>query len=187
MDSEQGITKQISEDAWSVPVIGIMSNAEFRKFGRLLHELGRRNIFMRYKYIARFYPHGMLEQIVDLLNSTSGKRKRSNDRHLPNPKRQRTDDSDSAEPEMNDKQDEDSATLSDDDFYEGDSSDEAEDDDDDDDEHGEVAEDQHDDSPPNPELLAYLTQEIRHHVSVQTNVVMVLNRATQTENLISMN
>lgn len=90
------------------------------------------------------------------------------------------DDSNSAEPEMNDKQDGDSAALTDDDFYEGDSSD------DDDDGHEQVSEDQHDESPPNPELLAYSTQEIRHHVSVQTNVVMVY-RAIQTENLIPMN
>lgn len=108
-------TKQVSDDTWIVPQVGTLSTAEFRKLRRLLHDLGRRNIYMRYKYIGRLYHSGLLEQIVELLNNTGEKRKRSKDEGLPDPKRKSADD------------DEEDAALTDYDSNQGDSSDEAED------------------------------------------------------------
>ena len=108
-------SKQVSDDVWIVPQIGNLPTAEFRKLRRLLHDLGRRNIYMRYKYIGRLYHSGLLKQIVELLNNTSDKRKRSKDEGLPDPKRKSTD------------EDEEDSALTDYDSDRGDSSDDAED------------------------------------------------------------
>ena len=71
MDSAQASKSTISKPCREVPVIGTLSTAEYRKLRRLLHDLARRNIYMRFKYIARLYHSGMLEQIVASLNATS--------------------------------------------------------------------------------------------------------------------
>ena len=124
-------TKNISDGVWIVPVVGFLSTAEYRKLRRLLHDLGRRNISMRFKYIARLYHSGMLEKIVDLLNETGGKRKRSDDEDededereaLPDPKRKAGDNSET--PQSHEEKEDDSA-FTDYDSDEGDSSDEDE-------------------------------------------------------------
>ena len=109
-------SQDVSDDVWIVPQVGTLPTAEFRKLRRMLHELGRRNIYMRYKYIGRLYHAGVLEQMVELLNKTSEKRKRSEDESLPEPKRKSADETE-----------EDDSALTDYDSNQGDSSDEAED------------------------------------------------------------
>lgn len=122
----------VSDDVWIVPVVGQLSTTEYRKLRRLLHDLGRRNIYMRFKYVARLYHSGLLEQLVDFLNETGGKRKRSEDEEeneeLPEAKRKAGDDAQI--PKSNDNNEEDAA-LTDYDSDDGDSSDEDEEDEED--------------------------------------------------------
>ena len=59
---------------------------EFQQLKKITQELRKRNIYMKFKYIARLYQSGAIQQMVETLNKTHSKRKRSNE-HLPDAKR----------------------------------------------------------------------------------------------------
>lgn len=180
MDSKSVSTNDISKDYWDVPVVGTLSTAEYRKLRRLLHDLGRRNIYMRYKYVARFYHSGMLEKMIELLNTTSDKkRKRSDDGDLPDAKRKVSDGTDK---QQSDDNNEDDSALTDHDSNDGDSSDEAEAEEDDDEDEEQDEDKQGKEKEENSRLHFYRCPlRCRHHVSMQTDNVMTFDQSTQTD------
>lgn len=172
MNSQTTSKNTISEDSWHFPIIGNLPTSEYRILRRLLHELGRRNIYMRYKYIARFYHSGVLEKMVQTLNATSRKRKRSKkERELPDAKRTTTERTEEQKP-SNEKQEDDSA-LTDHDSNDGDSSDEAEAEAEDDDEMENEDENEkeykNENLPSTGKYFYHLAWHSRHHVSTQTD------------------
>ena len=168
-------TKKISDDIWIVPGVGHLPAAEYRKLRRLLHDLGRRNIYMRFKYVARLYYSGMLEKLVDFLNETGKKRKRSEEENekdkLPEAKR-KAGDNDAQTPESKEN-DEDDSALTDLDSNDGDSSDEDEDEDEDEEEEEEEKNEKN--GIKFTEGLFRSLYRARHHVSTQTDASMNLN------------
>lgn len=157
MSSTQVPKSSISEESWHFPMIGNMPTSEYRILRRLLHELGRRNIYMRYKYIARFYHSDVLEKMVETLNTTSRKRKRSNKQEeLPDTKRNTTESSDKQQP--SNEQSENDSALTDLDSNDGDSSDETE---------TEAEEDENIKSV--GKYHYHLAWHCRHHVATQTD------------------
>lgn len=169
MSSQPVTQKSISEDCWHFPMIGNIPTSEYRILRRLLHELGRRNIYMRYKYVARFYHTGVLEKMVDTLNTTSRKRKRSNKQEdLPDAKRNTTESFNEQSPPSEEAGDD--STLTDLDSNDGDSSDEAETDDDDDNEDEEIRKQRKEENLESTGKYFYhLARHSRHHVSTQTD------------------
>ena len=170
--SDEHNNSKISDDIWIVPGVGHLPAAEYRKLRRLLHDLGRRNIYMRFKYVARLYYSGMLEKLVDFLNETGKKRKRSEDENekdkLPEAKR-KAGDNDAQTPESKEN-DEDDSALTDLDSNDGDSSDEAEDEDEEEEE-----EKNEKNGMKFTEGLFRSLYRARHHVSTQTDAAMNLN------------
>lgn len=166
MSSQPVTQNSISEDRWHFPMIGDIPTSEYRILRRLLHEIGRRNIYMRYKYVARFYHSGILEKMVETLNTTSQKRKRkrtNKEDDLPDAKRQTIESS--TEEKSSTEEEEDDGALTDYDSNDGDSSDEAEAEEDDDD--GE--EEKEDENFPSTGKYHYhLAWHSRHHVATQT-------------------
>ena len=112
---------------------------------------------MRYKYIGRLYHSGLLEQIVELLNTTGEKRKRSKDQGLPDPKRK----------SMN-KTEADSA-LTDYDSDQGDSSDEEQEEEVNQIGDESLAKEEKDTKSKFKDSIFHGSRYARHHVSTQTH------------------
>ena len=128
----------------------------------------------------------MLEKMVELLNNTSEKRKRteSDDQGLPEPKRKSTTDSEtqqSKNDDDNENAEQDSETLTDIDSDDGDSSDEAEDEEEETDYTDPDLKDPQSYTPYPSRCYDRMTDFTRRQAATQTSDLKSSSRSTQTD------